>query len=534
MPTLSQLLTHVGADLLDVTTTGGVDAPVTSVRVFDRLDTEAPRTGELVLGVGVDGGRDGVDLVETLGVAHAAGLVVRRTVDGETRLREAATRAGIALLGTPPSLTWADLLQLLQQALVLDAGGTTHPRLLADVPSDLSVIADELAALVDAPVLIQDVNTTVIAFSGGQESADTARAETVVRRRIPEDIVAELRSTGVIAQIERSRQPLYLERPAARVGPRLVVGIRAGDEVIGYVWAAVPRVPTPEQVRLFGQGASLASLHILRHRLTSDARRSLQSDLVAAALGGGPLATSALQRLGVPESAYRVAGVAIDAREERLELGLLQCLDLVSFHLRPLHAHAAAGLSNGALYAIVPVAVNRPGAAAALSAALGDFMRRARTALRVRVLVGLSSVALDASALVEAREEVDEILRVLRVRPDLRQPAQIGDVQLDGLILRIVEYCRAEPALTHGPLRALRDHDARHGTAYVETLRAHLEHVADPGAAAAALRIHPNTLRYRLKQVQRIAHIDLRDPDHVLIAHLQVRAQDRLGAPSQT
>src|SRR6202035_759675 len=105
------------------------------------------------------------------------------------------------------------------------------------------------------------------------ESADAARAETVVRRRIPEDIVAELRSTGVIAQIERSRQPLYLEQPASRVGPRLVVGIRAGEEVIGYVWAAVPRMPTPEQVRLFGQGASLASLHILRHRLTSDTRR---------------------------------------------------------------------------------------------------------------------------------------------------------------------------------------------------------------------------------------------------------------------
>ena len=50
-----------------------------------------------------------------------------------------------------------------------------------------------------------------------------------------------------------------------------------------------------------------------------------------------------------------------------------------------------------------------------------------------------------------------------------------------------------------GPLA---DHDLRHGSALVSTLRAYLASDGAPGRTAAALFTHPNTVRYRIRQIR--------------------------------
>ncbi|HEV7680335.1 MAG TPA: helix-turn-helix domain-containing protein [Candidatus Dormibacteraeota bacterium] len=525
MTTLAELLRHVGSDLLQVSTAPrGLERPVTQVRVYDPLEGEPAARDELVLGTGVAlDGRAG-ELFRLLGAAGAAGLVVRSGGAVDPEVSRLAESAGIALMRIPPRVSWVDLLQLLLQALLHGGDEELHSRFAQEVPQDLSVIADELAELVDAPILIQDVNTTVLAYSRRQEQADSARAETIILRRIPEDIVRELRQRGHLAELERSPQPVYIETPASRVGPRLAVAVRAGGDVIGYIWAAVSKPPTPEQTRLLGHAASLVSLHVLRHHLTMDFKRSFQSDLVAAVLAGGPMAVDAAHRLGLAESRYRLVGISLQSASDDLEPALLHCLDLVSFHLRPLYPRAAIGLVGGVVYALLPVAPAKDDAAP-LRQSLREFLRRSEASVKRPVLVALSSHVGTLAALPEAREEVDEILRVLRVRPGTRRMAEIDEVRLDGLILRIVDYCRRDPALTHGPIRALEDHDAKKNTMYIETLRAYLNCVGDIGRTGAELGVHANTVRYRLAQLQRISGLDLANPDHLLVASILVRAQ---------
>lgn len=58
--------------------------------------------------------------------------------------------------------------------------------------------------------------------------------------------------------------------------------------------------------------------------------------------------------------------------------------------------------------------------------------------------------------------------------------------------------------------------------ALVETLRAWLDHPGNLKAAATALHVHPNTVRYRMAQVRAHLGVDLNDPTVVLA--LQVRA----------
>lgn len=80
------------------------------------------------------------------------------------------------------------------------------------------------------------------------------------------------------------------------------------------------------------------------------------------------------------------------------------------------------------------------------------------------------------------------------------------------------EACRALPI--DNPLTRLRDYDARQSTDLVRTLRTWLAANGDTASTAAALSLHPNSLRYRIKRIQEIVGIDLDDADVRALAHV--------------
>ena len=58
----------------------------------------------------------------------------------------------------------------------------------------------------------------------------------------------------------------------------------------------------------------------------------------------------------------------------------------------------------------------------------------------------------------------------------------------------------------------------------MDTLYEWLRHPGDPRAASRALRIHPNTLRYRMAKLVELAGVDLDDPDTRLALLVQLAA----------
>jgi DNA-binding PucR family transcriptional regulator len=78
-----------------------------------------------------------------------------------------------------------------------------------------------------------------------------------------------------------------------------------------------------------------------------------------------------------------------------------------------------------------------------------------------------------------------------------------------------------------GPIALLLEHDDRAAGGLIETLEAWLEAFGDVAAAAAALYIHPNTLRYRLRRITELSGLDLTDPEQRFAAMLQLRVLTR-------
>jgi DNA-binding PucR family transcriptional regulator len=123
----------------------------------------------------------------------------------------------------------------------------------------------------------------------------------------------------------------------------------------------------------------------------------------------------------------------------------------------------------------------------------------------------------------QSRREADRALRVLHTDRRDRRIARFADVQVESLLLRLADLVAEDGELHLGPLAALVEYDARHDIGFVDTLLAYLDAFGNVGEAAAAVHLHPNSFRYRLRRVCEISGIDLDDPDARLAVMLQLR-----------
>jgi hypothetical protein len=408
---------------------------------------------------------------------------------------------------------------------------------------DLFSVANAVAALIDAPVTIEDRSSRVLAFSGRQDEADRSRVETILGRQVPERYSRLLVERGVFRELYRSDQPVYIEPPSGGglpdfALPRAAVAVRAGDEVLGSIWAAVREPLTPGRARAMCDAARLVALHLLRIRAGADVSRRLRADLVSTALEGGTGAFEAVRRLGLADQPVVVLALAVADPAERARLA-----DALAMHLSAIHPRCAAAPVGDVAYGLIPVVPSGAGGAAgqAEGAEGADGELRAvriatgfldRVGERSRPVIAIGQVAVDAAGLPGARACADRVLRVLRAAEangtgnEDKGPrvARLADVHAEALLIELRDLAAAHGDRLTGPVARLSAYDAEHGTNLVETLRAWLDAFGDVAAASAAMFVHANTFRYRLRRLTELSGIDLTDQEQRFAAMLQLRA----------
>ncbi|MCP2243845.1 PucR family transcriptional regulator [Lentzea aerocolonigenes] len=518
---LARVLDDLGTTLIDlVRGDPSRSADIGGVVIHDPDDDQVLPPSALVLGVGV---RNPAEILDLLGASGAAALVVRGPVVVTPEIAEAVDRSGVALLGLAPGASWTQLAAMLRSLL---AEGEVDPsETLGGVPAgDLFALANAVASLIGAPVTIEDRSSRVLAFSGRQHEADSSRVETILGRQVPARYSQMLEERGVFQQLYRSHEPVYIEELPADGGgwclPRVAVAVRAGDEFLGSIWAAV-RGPLPEdRSQAFSDAAKLVALHMMRQRAGADVERRLRADLVSTAVEGGPGAAEAVRRLGLADQACVVLALAPahshgedPAEHARLLAERQQIADAFAMHLTAVHPRAAAALISDVAYAILPVESEDR----ALRIAT-DFRNR----IGNQVLVGVGQVA-DGLTLSRSRAGADLVLRVLRAGRAPCPVARVSDVHSEGLLLELSDLIAERGDTLTGPVARLIAYDRKHSACLVETLSAWLDAFGDVAAASAAVFVHPNTFRYRLRRLAEVGEIDLSDPNARFAAMLQLR-----------
>jgi PucR-like helix-turn-helix protein/diguanylate cyclase with GGDEF domain len=529
---LGRVLDDLGATLLELVH-GDPDQPaeIGGVVIHDPLDEPVLPRHALVLGVGLQEPSLIAWVLRDLGRQQAAGLVVRAPIAPDETITNAVTESGVALLGLTRGASWDQLAVLLRSLLAEGDVGVAEPESLGGMPSgDLFALANAAAALLDAPVTIEDRGSRVLAFSNRQDEADPARVETVLGRQVPQRYSRLLNERGVFRELYRTDQPVYIPPMPVTKGeitlPRVAVAVRAGDEILGSIWAAVRDPLSEERTQALCDAAKLVALHMLRIRAGADVERRLRADLVSTALEGGAGARDALDRLGLADQQLVVLALAVPVSDSLVgEAGLAterqRLADAFAMHLGAVHPRSAAALVGDTAYGLMPVRTDRSDGEENAVRIAKDFLDRIGE--RVTATIGVGPVVRETARLPHARAGADRALRVLRTGRGTQRVARLADVHVETLLLELRDLIEARGDQPTGPIARLVAYDREHNTNLVETLRAWLDAFGDVIGAAAAVYVHPNTFRYRLRRLAEVGALDLDDPEARFAAMLQLR-----------
>lgn len=509
-----------------------VDQQIGGVVIHDPLDEPVYPPDAIVLAIGIQDAETLVSLAEAAGRQNSVAIVVRASIELPDAVTSAADSAGVALLSLTRGATWTQLAALLRSVLAEGEVGRTPAESLGGVPSgDLFAVANAIAALLDAPITIEDRSSRVLAFSGGQEAADQSRVETIIGRQVPDRYARTLTELGVFRDLYRDDRPVIIDPMEIGDGvttQRIAIAARAGDEVLGSIWAAMDGPLTPERTSTLRDAAKLVALHLLRVRAGEDAERRLRTELVSRAIEGGAEARDALGRLGLTGQRVCVAAATLVSGpdgEQRRDQDLLadreRLTDALALNLSAVQRGAAVALVGDTVYGILPVADH---AAEERTARLAeDFLQRVGP--RLPTLIGIGQPAESVAEIARSRTQARRVLRVLSERPGHRKVGRLADVETESLLLELRDLRSSRGDVIPGVLALLDDYDARNDSQLVATLAAWLDSFGDVKSAAAASFVHPNTFRYRLRRVVEVGGIDLDDPEERFAAMLELRTR---------
>ena len=509
--TLGDLLDVVGGTSLRLhCAPAGLGAPVTEVLLHD-AEAPLPRApGALLLAVGTRAAAAG-PLVRTAAAAGMTGVVVRGP-DGPAAEAQAY---GMALLSVPEDTAWH------QAHLLLASAIGTRPVPSAGGHGDLFALADAIAAATGGATAVEDPRRRILAYSTvpGQP-VDEDRRQGILGLQVP----TGRGNTEQYRTLFAADAPVRL--PALREGalPRLAVAVRAGGETLGSVWVVDDGTLAADAAQTLVQGASTAALLLLRARAAQELARHRAGDLLRRVLDGTADAAESAARLGV-EGPLRVAAFALDtAGLPDAEQTGLRLLDVVRLHCEARYGRHACVLVDGVVYAVLPAVGSDAGGRHRRLAE--HIVAGAGQALRVPVRAGLGAVVAGLGEAAGSRADADVVLRLLG--PSL-PVATVDEVRPRVTLLRLAEVLGERRELSEGSWRRVLAHDEEHGTDHARTLVCWFDAGCDMAGAAKLLAVHPNTCRYRLRQVRQLTGTDLDDPDERLVLWLQLRVLAGLG-----
>ncbi|MFI8932094.1 helix-turn-helix domain-containing protein [Streptomyces sp. NPDC053474] len=466
-----------------------------------RVDTRFQHTRAIDTGVGEEGLRGilGVPLrvgSRVIGVLYAADRSPRDftpdqiallasladhaavAIDGARLLEE--TRAALVELNTATATAHA-------QSEALRRAAETHDRLTDIVlrGGDVADVAEEIAALLDGGLVIQDADGTELARVGAAAPTPPARG------------VAASRSGG----------------RAVNVDGVWVSAVLAGPELLGSIALGGRPDLTDSDRRLFERASLDTALLLLLRRTVAEAedrvRGELLDDLLTAAHAGDPRRAERL--------ALRARRLGVDLTEPTAVLVLHGEPDLrarlAAHALR--HARALRGLAGpqgGHVVLLAPTAAPGP-LAERLAAELGE-------ALGAPVTVGAAGPATGPARLPAAHAEARRCLRALTALGRAGEGASLPDLGFVGVLLGDRTDVAGYVERVLGPVLA---YDARRGTDLVRTLEAYFDQGASPARAKDVLHVHVNTVVQRLERTARLLGADWNTPARALELQLALR-----------
>lgn len=509
---LGQLVLALDATLVRlVEAPRGLDRPVRSAALIDSDDVR--------LGLAVSAGSADVFFLLGISAADACRWLDRQVAahgspaaifvkEPSEAVVARAIAIGTAVVAVDPKARWERLYRLVNHVFE-----HRRPDSVTDSGTDLFALAQSIADRTRGMVSIEDAQSHVLAYSASNDEADELRRLSILGRAGPPEHLRWIAQWGIFDRLRAGADVVAVEaRPELGLRPRLAIGIHQRDgQFAGAIWVQQGSRPLADDAEDVLRGAAVLAARIMARLAARPSAHLLATQqLLGLADADGMDPVGLARELGVPVDG-RAAVIGFVTADSHRRLADVLALSASAF--RPDAQVAADGTR---VYVVLPDSGR--------TAAVVSWIRGTIAALRTELGVDLNAVIAaplpGLAAVAGARREIDRVFDSAQRHPVFGRVISLAEARTTVLLDEIVTMVAADPRLVDPRIHRLRSAEP----ALAETLSVYLDSFGDVAGAAAALHVHPNTVRYRVRRIERLLGTSLTDPDVRLLLSLSLRA----------
>jgi purine catabolism regulator len=413
-----------------------------------------------------------LDDVGVAGVGFGVGLGFDQ-VPGD--LVDAADHTGLPLLEVPLPVPFSAIARTVLDHIAAQRfdqfvrASHTQPRITrAVIAGGMPAVVRELADAIEQTVVLLDRDQQLV----------SARPQTV-----DDDDLALVRAQILRDPVAASGVSLTDDRVIT------VQRISVAGNVFGHI-AVLGETPLGDLERvLLGHATSLLSLEHAKPGQVVRDQQALNADALTMAMAGPP-----------PAAARNIVLRAAD-RGGRVRVAVAQYSGVGGAQ------QAAAAIAVELQNRWRPVFIEQSGPEVVVLLRGEDQRGFAESVLG---MVGLRGARAGLGTVV-AVDDISDSLRQARLGCAVAGEGEVVDLLAQGSVLALEPVRQAFTAAHESVLGPLLEHDRRHDSALVETLRGYLLANGQWEAAAAAVGVHRHTLRHRVDRIERLLRVDLTD-----------------------
>lgn len=511
---------RLGSDAVRVALpVAGANPIVRALDIYDATSGDTGGEGVLLCLISADAMRT-EELERAMSAAvssRCAGIAVKldpaHAVD-PPMLRIAAEH-GLAVAVLSPDVSWREFDALITRAL----GENAHSLTLGPSVGDkLFALANTIARTFGGSVAIEDHQRSILAHSSVQGQAiDELRTTGILFRRAGDAPVNEARYREVHEAAGIVRFPSYADSL-----PRAAIAVRAGAIPLGSIWVLDPLGGDPartvlgeEKQRILETGSALAAGVLLEAWQANSRMGSRRESALRRILAGAPQPGDR-EELDPAGDGVGVVLTATVAPGPRSAGRIAEARTVLSRHLTMYVPNVVITAERNEIIALCPtdlVAQVEGWATAALTELSADTADS--------LFTGLSDPHELATRLPFAASEAREVAAHSRAAGE-----RVGTVSKLRTQL-FLSMCRSQLDLDDRLLlpevRELLNAGEASAQA-IETLECWLAEAGNIARTAKRLRVHEQTVRYRLRKLRERVPFDSAGPDYLLTLWAQLRA----------
>jgi DNA-binding PucR family transcriptional regulator len=379
----------------------------------------------------------------------------------------------------------------------------------------LEEFVDAISERLQCPVTIEDSNHQLLAYSSHDDGTDAARVSTIIGRRVPERVINRFWKEGVIPTLNQSDEPLVIPQiNDIGLGNRVAISIRKNNEVLGYIWVLeVGRTLTKEDLVDLKLAASKAKNQLLQLNLQKKKKEKNHQELLWQMITGesqdhqtiadqlskiglqskNPLAIIAFHFASIDGDLYKKL-VYIAKTTQKINI-LIQTLD-----------------ENQLVFLVSPLSQTNDFHGA--KEFINTFKAQVKERFGIFDIDSGCGYAYENYKLV--KKSYDEAAKVITLKQTYQKELASANFYHELGVFRYIDRLKQmddlESIRVNPAIQKLQTYDQENRTHLLETLEVILRMDGNMNETAKELHCHVNTLNYRLKRIQEITAIQLKDP----------------------